>query len=55
MDMTAYAKNRVNLNFRYLEGYVALLLIYWVILALVNRGQAMLEAHMNKPYAQEAK
>ncbi|MDY3868788.1 MAG: amino acid ABC transporter permease [Pyramidobacter sp.] len=55
MDMTAFAKNRVNLNFRYFEGYLALLIIYWVILSCVNRGQAMLEKRMNRPYVQEGK
>ncbi len=54
MDMTSCAKNEVNLSFRYLEGYVALLIIYWVILALVEFGQSNLEKRMNRPYVQEA-
>ena len=53
-DMTAFAKNQVNLTFRYLEGYVALIIIYWIILALVEWGQSKLEKKMNKAYVQEA-
>ena len=55
MDMTSCAKNEVNLTYRYLEGFVALLIVYWVILALVSYGQSVLERHMNRPYAQEAR
>ncbi len=53
-DMTAYAKNQTNLTFRYLEGYVALIVIYWIILALVEWGQSKLEKRMNRAYVQEA-
>ena len=55
MDMTSCAKNEVNLTYRYLEGFVALLIVYWVILALVSYGQSVLERYMNRPYVQEAK
>lgn len=55
LDMTSAAKNYINLNFRYLEGYLALLLVYWVILALVDKGQSALEKKMNMPYVQEGK
>lgn len=55
IDMTSAAKNFINLNFRYLEGYLALLLVYWVILSLVEKGQTSLEKKMNKPYVQEGK
>lgn len=55
MDMTAHAKNEVNLTYRYLEGFTALLIIYWIILALVSYGQSLLEKHMNRPYIQEGK
>lgn len=55
MDMTSAAKNEVNLSFRYLEGYVALLIVYWVILALVEFGQNKLEIRLNRPYVQEAR
>ena len=55
MDMTSCAKNEVNLTYRYLEGFVALLVVYWVILALVSYGQSVLERYMNRPYVQEAK
>ena len=53
--MTAAAKNEVNLSFRYLEGYVALIIVYWIILALVELGQSKMEKVMNKPYIQEGK
>lgn len=53
MDMTAFAKNQVNLTFRYLEGYVALIIIYWVILAIIEWGQSRLEKRMNRAYVQE--
>ena len=36
LDMTSAAKNEVNLTYRYLEGYLALLIVYWVILASVE-------------------
>ncbi len=55
VDMTAAAKNEVNISFRYLEGYVALLIVYWVVLTLVEFGQNKLEKVMNKPYVQEDK
>ena len=55
VDMTAAAKNEVNLSFRYLEGYVALIIVYWIILALVELGQSKMEKVMNKPYIQEGK
>ena len=55
MDMTSCAKNEVNLTYRYLEGFVALLIVYWVILALVSYGQSVLERYMNRPYTQEAR
>lgn len=49
-DMMAYAKNQVNLTFRYLEGYVALLLVYWAILALISFAQSRLEKKLNAAY-----
>ena len=55
IDMTAAAKNEVNLSFRYLEGYVALLIIYWVLLAIVEVIQNKLEKKMNAPYVQEGR
>ena len=55
MDMTSCAKNEVNLTYRYLEGFVALLIVYWVILALVSYGQSLLERYLNRPYLQEAR
>ena len=55
LDMTSTAKNYINLNYRYLEGYLAFLIVYWVILALVERGQSALEKRMSKPYIQEGK
>ncbi|MPN00436.1 putative amino-acid permease protein YxeN [bioreactor metagenome] len=54
-DMMAYAKNQVNITYRYLEGYVALLLVYLALLALCSYAQSKLENHMNKPYVQEAR
>lgn len=55
MDMTSCAKNEVNLTYRYLEGFIALLIIYWVILALVSYAQSLLERYMNRPYVQEGR
>ena len=53
--MTSCAKNEVNLTYRYLEGFIALLIIYWVILALVSYAQSLLERYMNRPYVQEGR
>ena len=53
LDMTSAAKNEVNLTYRYLEGYLALLIVYWVILASVELLQHKLEKHMNKPYVKD--
>lgn len=53
MDMTSAAKNEVNLSYRYLEGYLALLIVYWVILAAVELLQNKLEKHMSKPYVKD--
>lgn len=53
LDMTSAAKNEVNLTYRYLEGYLALLIVYWVILASVELLQNKLEKHMDKPYVKE--
>lgn len=53
LDMTSAAKNEVNLTYRYLEGYLALLIVYWVILASVELLQNKLEKHMNKPYVKD--
>ena len=54
MDMMAYTKNQVNLTFRYLEGYVALIIIYWGILTVVDFFQSKLEKRMDRAYVQEA-
>ena len=53
LDMTAAAKNEVNLTYRYLEGYVALLIVYWVILAAIELIQHWLEKVMSKPYVKD--
>lgn len=53
LDMTSAAKNEVNLTYRYLEGYLALLIVYWVILASVELLQNKLEKHMDKPYVKD--
>ena len=53
LDMTSAAKNEVNLTYRYLEGYLALLIVYWVILASVELLQNKLEKHMGKPYLKD--
>lgn len=49
-DMMAFAKNLVNLNFRYLEGYTALLIVYWVVLAFISIAQSRVEKWLNKAY-----
>ena len=53
MDMTSAVKNEVNLSYRYLEGYAALLIVYWVILAFIELLQQYLEMHMSKPYVKD--
>lgn len=53
LDMTSAVKNEVNLTYRYLEGYLALLIVYWVILASVELLQHKLEKEMNKPYVKD--
>ncbi len=52
MDLTSCAKNEVNLTYKYMEGYTAMLVIYWVILAVFDWGQSRLEKKMNVPYKQ---
>ncbi|SHI77079.1 amino acid ABC transporter permease [Lutispora thermophila] len=49
-DMIAYCKNETNVSFRYLEGYMAVLIIYWIILSLISYLQSRLEKYMNKAY-----
>ena len=53
LDMTSSAKNEVNLSYRYLEGYTALLIVYWVVLASIELLQHYLEKHMSKPYVKD--
>ena len=53
LDMTSAAKNEVNLSYRYLEGYTALLIVYWVVLASIELLQHYLEKHMSKPYVKD--
>lgn len=53
MDMTSRVKNEVNLTYRYLEGYLALLIVYWVILASIELLQGKLEKKMSKPYVKD--
>ncbi len=53
LDMTSAAKNEVNLSYRYLEGYAALLIVYWVILASIEVLQHYLEKKMSKPYVKD--
>ena len=53
LDMTSAVKNEVNLTYRYLEGYLALLIVYWVILASVELLQHKLEKEMNKYFTKE--
>lgn len=53
MDMTSAARNEVNLTYRYLEGYLTLLLIYWFLLALIGYGQGVLERKLDKPYLKD--
>lgn len=49
-DMIAYCKNEANVSFHYLEGYMAVLIIYWIILSAISYLQSRLERHMNKAY-----
>ena len=53
LDMTSPAKNEVNLSYRYLEGYTALLIVYWVVLASIELLQHYLEKKMSKPYVKD--
>ena len=53
LDMTSAAKNEVNLSYRYLEGYTALLIVYWVVLASIELLQHYLEKKMSKPYVKD--
>ena len=49
-DMMAYCKNEANLSFRYLEGYMAVLIIYWIILSVISWLQSRLEKRLSKAY-----
>lgn len=55
MDMTACAKGEVSMTYRYLEGFTALLIIYWAILSFISFIQSRLENYLNRPYLREAK
>ena len=35
-------------NFRIMEAYAAVLIVYWVVIALLTKGQKLLEQRINK-------
>lgn len=44
MDITAFAKVKAGYDYQYLESYLAMLLLYWVLTSLVN----IFSSHMEK-------
>jgi L-cystine transport system permease protein len=48
VDVFAAAKISVQQNYRFLEAYLAVALIYWVLSSLIEHGFGRLEQHLNQ-------
>ncbi|CAM5209615.1 Amino acid ABC transporter membrane protein 1 (PAAT family) OS=Ureibacillus acetophenoni OX=614649 GN=SAMN05877842_10128 PE=3 SV=1 [Ureibacillus acetophenoni] len=54
VDMMARAKLEAAVTFKFLEAYLMVGVIYWVISAVLQFLQSKLEAYVEKPYKKEA-
>ena len=52
VDMTTCIKTEMGYTFRYLEGYLAMALVYWAVLSLLSYLQSRMEKKLNAPYKQ---
>lgn len=48
IELMSEAKLLSAKNFRVMEAYVAVLIIYWVVIAILSKGQKLLEQRVNK-------
>lgn len=48
IDITAVAKLKSSANFKYFEGYFAVMLLYWAIILLLEKGQYFLERYLDR-------
>lgn len=48
IDITAVAKLRATAKFQYFESYLAVMILYWMIILILEKGQVKLEKHLNK-------
>lgn len=48
IDITAAAKLRASANFKYFHAYIALMFLYWIIVLVLERGQAVLERSLSQ-------
>jgi amino acid ABC transporter membrane protein, PAAT family (TC 3.A.1.3.-) len=49
-EIMARAQMNAASNYRFFESYMAVALLYWGTVVLLNRGQALLEKKLNKAY-----
>lgn len=50
IELMSQAKIMSAIAFRVMEGYLAVLLIYWVLIVILSRAQVVLEKKINKAY-----
>lgn len=48
IELMSEAKLISSKNFRIMEAYAAVLIVYWVVIALLTKGQKLLEQRINK-------
>jgi putative amino-acid transport system permease protein len=48
VDITAVAKLKSAANFKYFEGYLAVMILYWIIILVLEKGQIRLENYLSK-------
>ena len=48
IELMSEAKLISSKNFRIIEAYAAVLIVYWVVIALLTKGQKLLEQRINK-------
>ncbi len=49
-EIMAVAKTEGGSNFKFLEAFTAVMIIYWLLVTCFNRIQNIVEVHMNKRY-----
>ena len=50
IEITAAANLRASVTFRYFEAYMLLMLLYWVIILVLERAEALLERKFSAGY-----